>query len=86
MNQPNPPQAPQPDYAALNPAFGDIRQSLLDIAATCTTLEGNVSTVQQEIGRIANQPTNALLLQRIQSLQRQLQESGARNAAQVAAR
>ena len=84
MNPPNPP--PQPDYAALNTAFGDIRQSLLDITAACTTLEGRVSTVQQEVGRMANQPTNAVLLQQIQALQRQIQAGAARNAAQVAAR
>ena len=61
MNPPNPPpQPPQPDYAALNTAFGDIRQSLLDITA-------HVSTVQ-EVGRMANQPTNAVLLQQNASL------------------
>ena len=86
MNPPNPPQPPQPDYAALNTAFVDIRQSLLDITAACTTLEARVSTVQQEVGRMANQPTNAVLLQQMQALRRQVQASATMNAAQVAAR
>jgi len=85
-NPHQPPQLPQPDYAVLNTAFGDIRQSLLDITVACTTLEACVSTVQQEVGRMANQPTNAVLLQQLQALQRQIQVSAARNAAQVIAR
>ena len=58
MNPPNlpqppqPPQPAQPNYATLQTAFGDIRQSLL-------TLEARVAIVQQEIGRVANQPTIA---------------------------
>ncbi|OCK88899.1 uncharacterized protein K441DRAFT_681491 [Cenococcum geophilum 1.58] len=81
----NPPNPPQPDYAALNTAFGNIRQSLLAISAECTTLEACFSTVQQEVGRMANQPTNVLLSQQIQALRRQTQDGATRHAAQVTA-
>lgn len=86
MNPPNPPQLPQPDYAALNTAFGNIRQSLLAISAECTTLEACFSIVQQEVGRMANQPTNALLSQQIQALRTQTQALIIRDVAQVTAR
>jgi hypothetical protein len=59
--------APPPNFQALGQALGNIAASVNASVNALQNLQADLGTVQQELGRLANQPTN-------QNLQNQLNQ------------
>jgi hypothetical protein len=57
--------APPPNFQALDQALGNIAASVNASVNALQNLQADLGTVRQELGRLANQPTN-------QNLQNQL--------------
>ena len=73
--------APPPNFQALAQALGNIAASVNASVNALQNLQADLGTVQQELSRLGNQPTNQNLLTQFQQFQQTL--TGRINALQT---
>jgi hypothetical protein len=61
--------APQTNFQVLSQAIGNIVASTTASANTLQNLQADLGTVQQELSRLANQPTNQILQNQVAQFQ-----------------
>lgn len=64
--------APPPNFQVLAQALGNIAASVNASVNALQNLQADLGTVQQELGRLANQPTNQNLQNQLTQLQQTL--------------
>jgi uncharacterized protein involved in exopolysaccharide biosynthesis len=65
---------PLPNFQVLAQALGNIAASVNASVNALQNLQGDLGTVQQELSRLANQPTNQNLLNQIAQLQQSIND------------
>jgi hypothetical protein len=66
--------APPPNFQVLAQALGNIAASVNASVNALQNLQADLGTVQQELGRLANQPTNQNLQNQLTQFQRTLND------------